>query len=236
MKRLLTACLFLSHLAINAQSVINSRIKYSIDIGSDSLNHLRQNARTSTDTLNYFLAKINNIDIDPIDGVISAIDSLVDVNNRLKIIDTRSYELFREGCVLWKRNERKTGIEKMKEAMDLFDRQKTILSVCGLFSGMRFLFSYAGLQEERLKYFSDKLKYYQKNGPVEMTGQCYHAIAGYYAAKEDYNNAISNFLQSAEVIRTLSPLGYCNEMCVTGTYYYLWGNNERAKYLLAKGL
>jgi len=236
MKKLFLLLPILYCFTVSGQTKNTFNQRFYVDINADSVKQLMLNARTPEDTLFAIAATIDNIgDFEDVKEIILLIDELVQSNSRLKLIDTKPYELFRDGLLLFENNEKVPCIEKLKESIEAFDRQKKIFGSNSLFNSVRVYYSHAGLQDEKLKYFQDKLKYYKKNGPIENTAVCYHCIAGPYSFKADYNNAISNYLKSAEVFKSFSPMGYCNEICVVGWYYYLWGNYEKAEYYLQTG-
>jgi two-component system, NtrC family, sensor kinase len=101
-----------------------------------------------------------------------------------------------------------------------------------LFNSVRKFYSDQGLDKERFDFYKKKLLFYQKHGPIENTAVCYHAMAGYFALKADYNNTIMYFLKAAEVFRQFSPSGYANEIVVTGYEYQRWGNFDLAQRYL----
>ncbi len=219
-----------------AQGMLPPPHKLCIDCTGDSINQIMLKARTSEDTLYAFVADLDNHGgPENNEGFVSLVNKLVQLNNRLKLVDTKPYELYRDGVLLWDRNEKENSIKKLKEAIEAFDRQKKILGDLSLLNALRVYLSFAGLHEERLAYYQEKLKYYQENGPLENMAACYHAIAGYYVYKADYNLAISNYLKAADCYKDFSARGYCNDICAAGKFYYEWGNYERSQYYLQIG-
>jgi class 3 adenylate cyclase len=208
------------------------------DCTTDSIFKLIASARTPEDSLYAYEAYCNSYYIsndDDMKDVVEAIDKLIRLNNRLKMIKTEPYELFRDGALLWKKGEKAKSIETIKKAISELDKDKTIFSLISWLSILRILYQNAGMENERLTYYQEKLKYYRENGPEENIAVCYHAISGYYYHKADYNNTISYLLKAAEIFKTYSPRSYANEIAVTGSCYYDWGNYERAKYFLQIG-
>ncbi len=215
-----------------------SAINPCIDCPADSISMIWANAHTAADTLYALMAEIDNFGGAPrnLDHKIQQLDKLILLNKKLKLIDIHPYENYREGMVFWIQNDQRKSIEKIKEAIDAFDRQKKIMGDFSILNGLRLYYSTAGLKEARVAYFREKLNYYELNGPVENTATCYHAIAGSYTFDADYNNAISNYLKAAEIYKTYSPGGYSNEINAIGRYYYLWGNYDRAFHYLELGI
>ena len=90
--------------------------------------------------------------------------------------------------------------------MTLFDKQKKV--IFKLLLSIRIVFTRLNQQEDRYKYYKEKLDYYLINGPVANTAACYHGLAGYYTYVGDYNLAISNYLKAASVLKQFNTLFY----------------------------
>jgi tetratricopeptide (TPR) repeat protein len=194
------------------------------------------NAKTAEDSLYAIIAEIDNFgDAKDKTRLKSLLIKAVELNGRLNVLNLQPYELFLDGMVLWDKNERLPGIEKMKESIDAFDKENRIFGNNSLFNTIRLYYNEVGMQEKKFEFYNGKLLFYQQNGPIENTGVCYHGIGGYYGYKADYNNAINAYLQSAESYKTFSQSGYANEICVIGSLYFDWGNYNRAKFYLQNG-
>lgn len=204
-----------------------------IDCSEDSINHIFTKMITRDDSLNYYVLILDNIGVLVNQKkIIADLNALIRINKELNRIDSRPYEWYRDGMILWENHEKENGIDKLKKAIELFDQQRKIFGHLSLLNLLREYFNYANKQEERLAYYQGKLDYYQKNGPIENTAACYHSIAGYFAYKAKYNMAISYYLRAAEVYKTFSLYGYYYEFSAIGTYYYLWGNYDKSKEYL----
>jgi class 3 adenylate cyclase len=210
--------------------------KPCIDCTTDSIQSMIRNARTAEDTLYSIINYLDYADMfDDPKQIVVLTDQVIRLNKKLNLINIKPYELFRDSRMLLARNETAKSIEMVKQAISECDKEKKILSLDSWLGGLRILYNTAGMQKEKLAYYEEKLAYYEENGPVENKGVCYHSIAGYYALKADYNNAISYYLKAAEVFKPYSPLAYANDIAVVGTNYYIWGNYQKAKYYLQKG-
>jgi len=196
----------------------------------DSIAIIWNNARTPADTLFAIMAQIE-INLDGsrnLEYKIRKINELARINKRLKLIDIEPYELYNEGMQKWIENDQQGAIKKIMQAIDLFDKQKKIMGINSLLNDLRLYFSNAGLRQERIDYYQEKLKFYLENGPQENVATCYHAIAGSFTYMGDYNKAISNYLKAGDIYKSYSQNGYLNEMLAAGWFYYFWGNNDKA--------
>lgn len=188
--------------------------------------------RTAEDTLFAIVADVENATLNGAAQQIESIDKIIELNSRLKLINTKPYQLQREGILLIESGKRAEGIEKYKKAIEAFDKDKRTLGKLSLLGEMRMEFNNAGMQEEKFSFYKEKLKYYLENGPVENTAVCYHGIAGYYLSKADYNNALNYYLKAAGAFKSFSKPSYCSGIYVTGWMYYNWGNIKQAEYYL----
>jgi len=227
---LMPLILIISCNSANEQRQIKSNAEVCIDCGMDSIAIIWDNARTPADTLFAIMAQIDN----DLDGPINLeyktrkINELAKINKRLKLIDIKPYELYNEGMQKWIENDQQGAIKKIKQAIELFDKQKKIMGINSLLNNLRLYFSNAGLRQERMDYFQEKLKFYQENGPQENLASCYHAIAGSFTYIGDYNKAINYYLKAGDIYKTYSQGGYLNEILAAGWYYYFWGNFDKA--------
>jgi len=204
-----------------------------IDCNVDSLaRHLRASI-SDTDRL-YTLIAITDGIIYPEnpDSALHCVQHILSLNDRLKLIDPKPFILIREGLILWKKKEGDSAINKFINAITVFDEQKKIMGQYSLLTTIREFYNNMSLHEDRLKFYEEKLNYYQLNGPVENMAACFHGIAGFYYFKADYNQSIGYYLRSASVFKRFSRIGYGNEITVVGLMYSKWGNSSRALYYL----
>ena len=103
-------------------------------------------------------------------------------------------------------------------------------------STIRTIYNFVGKQEEKFRYYTDKLAYYKKHGPIENTANCLHGIAGYYWYLGDYDKAIGYYLRAQDVYKTFDPVGYTNEKEAIGIEYLEWGNLDKAEEYLKSAL
>jgi signal transduction histidine kinase len=162
----------------------------------------------------------------PTERTLGYLVQLIQYNKHAHSIDGAPYEVLLEGISLWRKDFIQTALADFKKAVELFDRRKKVM--VKLLSAVRVLYNLLNQQEERYKYYSEKLDYYLVNGPVENTAACYHGIAGYYTYIADYNLAISNYLKAASIFKRFFTFFYNNEIAAVGIYYSIWGNDEKA--------
>ena len=57
---------------------------------------------------------------------------------------------------------------------------------------IRFMYFSAGKPVDMFRYFTEKVAYYKKHGPIENTAACYHSLGKYYLfiANESYNKVV----------------------------------------------
>jgi two-component system, NtrC family, sensor kinase len=162
------------------------------------------------------------------------VPKLLELNNRLKLIDPAPYQLIAEGNKYWTNKQYSEALKILQASIDLFDKQHK--QIVPLLMNMRILYNLVGNQEERLHYYNKKLEYYLVTGPAVNAAPCYHGVGGYYLIKGAYNLAITNYLKGAEIFRLYNPHYYANSVSVVGNTYAQWGNIEKAnqytKYII----
>ena len=147
------------------------------------------------------------------------------------------YAKYYEGILLRKNGKYEEAIDKYKSCIEAMDSMHLVQGISWQpLSDIRTLFNLAGKQEERFQYYTDKLVYYKKYGPIENTANCYHGIAGYYGRLADYNKAIEYYMRAMDVYQTFDLFAYNNEKQVIGSEYLLWGNLDKAEEYLKSAL
>jgi len=158
------------------------------------------------------------------------IGQLIQLNNKNGLIDEAPYQKIFEANNFYFKKKYTNALDAYKVAVELFDKKRK--KIPNLLLSIRNLFNLLNIQEERLKYYDEKLKYYLINGPFENTAPGYHGLGGYYTYKADYNQAISFYLKSADIFKKYYPYWYYNELGIVGVYYAEWGNlNKGLEYL-----
>jgi two-component system NtrC family sensor kinase len=155
---------------------------------------------------------------------------LLQLNSRVKLLDPEPYQLIQDGNKYWTNKQYHEALKSLQQAVDIFDKQHK--SIVPLLMNMRIVYNLLDDQEARLQYYQQKLNYYLVNGPAENTAPCYHSIAYYYFIKGAYNQALSNYLEGAEVFRQYDSHYYANSITVVGNSYALWGNLKKARQYL----
>jgi signal transduction histidine kinase len=208
--------------------VCNTKVQAQpISAGYDSLKRLLPLQNSGRGRL-YIFQQL--VDVDPTFSQHEPqnIDSLLQLNRKLHLIDAYPYQLLQKAWRYDGSKQTRQALNTTELAVYAFDKQHKQLNA--LLFNMRLYFNTLNDQEARLKFYQRQLEYYQVNGPVENTAACYHGIAGYYYYKALYNLAITNYLRDAEIYRKFNPRFYYNAMSVVATYYVQWGNYERALY------
>jgi tetratricopeptide (TPR) repeat protein len=129
-----------------------------------------------------------------------------------------------------------SSIVTFKDCIDGLDSMGIIQPAQYPLGCIQIIFDFANKQEEKFKYYIDKVVYYKKHGPIENTANCYEAIAGYYFHLADYDKAIEYYLRSIKVYETFDPPGSAIAQSEIGNAYLKWGNLEKAEEYLKAGL
>ena len=153
------------------------------------------------------------------------IQQLIDVNSQQKLIDIEPYKIIKQANNFYSKKEYVNALRYYKNAVEIFDKKRK--KIVNLLLSFRNLFNLLNMQEERFKYYNDKLSYYLLNGPFENTAAAYHGVGGYYTYTADYNQAISYYLKGAEVFKKFYPYWYHNALGIIGIYYAEWGNLKK---------
>jgi len=202
----------------------------------DSLQKVLAKEKTPKDSL-FTLQKL--VDFTPIRsdetlGYPDHIKMLLDLDQKLKLIDPAPYLLLQQGNAYWAKRQYARALKSFQDAVTIFDKQHKV--IYPLLINIRVLYNYLNTQEDRLRYFQQKLEYYQVNGPYENVAPCYHGIAGYYLFKGAYNQALNNYMKGAEIFRKFDRHFYANVTYVLGMTYNQWGNFDKARYYAGKAL
>ncbi|MEO7048477.1 MAG: hypothetical protein ABI091_24470, partial [Ferruginibacter sp.] len=219
---------------LSIQSVFSQTVNFNYDY--DSLAKQLPLKTTDAERIKLLTLLVDitpEFPVEPPPGLITFLNELIALNKKYGIDDS-AYQSMKESFELWQGGDFETALLKCKKTVDLFDKQKKVISP--YLSQIRILYNRLNLQEERFQFYKAKLEYYLLNGPVENTAACYHGIAGYYAYKADFNLAISNYLKSASVYKSFDQRNYNNEIGAAGAFYTEWGNDAKAEYYLKKAI
>jgi len=168
------------------------------------------------------------------DSSANYIRELIDLSRTQKVNDIEAYKSILDGFNFFDKLDYTNGQNALKKAITLFDISHKKIPLLLMFT--RLSYNFVGNQDSRLKYYTDKLMYYLINGPVENTAPCYHAIAGYYNYKADYNLAISNYLKAGSIYKNFDERNYLNDLDVVAQVYSDWGNYKKAAEYFNKAL
>ena len=154
------------------------------------------------------------------------IQSLIELSKSQKVKDIDAYKSLLEALYFFKKRDFLNAQNSFKISIALFDKShKKIPAILAI---TRLTYNEAGDQEDRYKFYTDKLQYYLIDGPIENVASCYHAIGGYYLYKADYNLAISNYLKAAAIYKNYDNKYYRNDLAVVADTYLDWGNYQKA--------
>jgi signal transduction histidine kinase len=191
----------------------------------DSLQQAEKKAATPAEKVRLLTLMIGNRDEG--NKSLQNLDEIMQLSAKVKSFDATPYRRLRDGLVYYNNKDWAHALASTQQAVQLFDKQKAI--IVNVLSFLRIYYNNLNQQEERLQYYRQKLAYYQVHGPIENMGVCYFGIAGYYYVKNDFNNAISYYLKSADIAKSFDNRSYLNQMSVVGNCYEKWGNDEKAQ-------
>lgn len=198
-----------------------------------------QISKTTSDTskiklliqMRYFFIMHDSLDRD------KYLKQACDLSKKTKFPYGMAWSQYYEGRLLLITDREIEAIEKYKKATDILDSLHIIQQGEGypLFD-IRRLFNWANDQEGKFKYYSDKVVFYKKHGPIENLAACFHGIAGYYWYYADYDKSIEYYLRARESYKSFDYFGYVNENQVIGNIYLEWGNLDKAELYLKSAL
>ena len=154
------------------------------------------------------------------------VQSLIELSKSQSVKNIDAYKCILTGLQFLKKKDYIGAQNSFIESITLFD--KTHKKIPRILAPIRYIFNIAGNQEDRLRYYKEKLSYYLINGPVENIASCYHCIGGYYLFKADYNKALTNYIKAAAIYKTFDNKAYQNDLGVIATTYSEWGNYDKA--------
>jgi tetratricopeptide (TPR) repeat protein len=146
------------------------------------------------------------------------------------------YDRLKEALLLSDSGKFDESIVRFKSCIAGLDSLGVIQSTLSPLNLIKNIFDFAGEQFEKFRYYTEKVSYYKRYGPVENTAVCFHGIAGYYLYLADYDKAIGYYIRAAELFKSFDSLGHAAEMCEIGNAYLQWGNLEKAEVYLKTGL
>jgi tetratricopeptide (TPR) repeat protein len=139
------------------------------------------------------------------------------------------YYRFFEGQLLADKGMFDEAIAKVKSCIDGLDSLGIVQPLDYPLYNIHFIYFLAGKQLDMFQYYSDKIVYYKRYGPIENTASCFHGLGRYYSSLADYDKAIGYFTRALEVYSSFDPLGVSNERLIIGSTYLEWGNLDKAE-------
>ncbi len=203
----------------------------------DSLTQLMENAKTDPERVRLLTMLIDlrllgsniqhNNHVEMIDYFsLPYLTRLIGLSKSEKVKNIEAYKSLLEAYGFFEKKDYLKAQNSMKKSIELFDQVHKKIPYLILFT--RISYNLAGNQEDRLKFYTEKLNYYAKYGPIENVAACYHSLGGYYVYKADFNLAISNYLKAAAIFKNFDPKSYRNDLYVVGSHYAIWGNYQKA--------
>ena len=116
--------------------------------------------------LHIHIHQVNENSLDD-DSTVAYIRSLLAENDKQKVNDIDAYRNVLEAFEFFYAKKYLDGQQALIKAITLFD--KTHKKIPRLLMFARLTYNFAGNQEDRLKYYTQKLQYYLTYGPVENT-------------------------------------------------------------------
>ncbi|MFD1470607.1 ATP-binding protein [Hymenobacter caeli] len=154
---------------------------------------------------------------------------------------TRLHRPEREACRRWLAGERLLQAKAYAPALDSLQAAVTGFDRLGrpalrLLTVVRLAYNGLNQQEAKRTYYQTKLAEYRQRGDLENMAPCYHALGSYCVSRGDYNQAIGDYLQGAELYRPFYRAYYKNALVVVGGAYLEWGNYAKAQHYLQRAL
>ena len=146
------------------------------------------------------------------------------------------YDRFYQGIILSDQNKFDEAIKSFKSCINGLDSLGIIQPAEYPLNLIQIIYDFAGKQEEKFRYYTDKVVFYKSHGPIENTANCYHGIAGYYLYVANYDKAIEYYMRARDVYKTFDSIGVINEYVFIGNAYLRWGSLEKAEEYLKAGL
>ncbi len=225
----------LSYGPLAAQTSAAARHRYW-ETRPDSLRQVLATQRADTARLRTLmhLADVSLLVGNETDLQVEEIVETADLSARLHRPERRAYRLMASGKRLYNAHDVSRALDTLQAAVVAFDRQGRFAS--NLLYAMGSLFSELRQPEAMRRYYQARLVYYQQRGATESMAPCYLALAGYYGAQGDYNQALSYNLQALQCYRFFDGNTYNNQLATIGARYATWGNTAKALHYLQQAV
>jgi two-component system NtrC family sensor kinase len=191
----------------------------------DSLRRVLATQRADTARLRT-LQQLIDCSLYAVEQVTPDVAAVVSLTKRLRRPEYRAYRLLLAGM----RGAAATAPDSLQAAVTAFDQLHR--PAPWPLSRLREAFSALNREEARLAYYQTKRAQYQRSGDTVSLAVCCHALGGSYTYRGDYNQATSQYLHAAELVRSVSPLVYYTFLQSVGGSYAKWGNYAKALHYL----
>jgi adenylate cyclase len=144
-----------------------------------------------------------------------------------------SYSLFLQGLAEWDHGNYSAAEKKLLDGINAVEAQGIPFDLYSPLSAIRIFFNETKQYEKKLKFYRDKLRYYESYGPKENIGSCYHGIGNYYLISGNAEKSIEYYSKAGENWKL-----HGNKTCmitmqiIVGMRYKEWGNLDYAQKLL----
>src|SRR5436190_11888871 len=160
-------------------------------------------------------------------SLIDYLKLLKELGNLTKINNIEAYNLCLDGFEFLAKGNFADAEQPFLKSIERFD--KFHKKIPRLLAQLRPVYNHLGRQEDRFRFYNEKLKYYLTNGPAENEVFCYHGLGGYYLYKADFNLAASNFLKCAAGNKSSVNKHDWVDLQEVADAYALWGNTDKAR-------
>lgn len=171
-------------------------------------------------------------DLFPPDSTITLLHELLELNGRLRLVDSQPYRYLLSGQELLKRNLPDSALQMFVLAIDELDKKQYIFGFHSYLTSVAALFDRVGGLQRKLNFYRSKLVEYTLTGPPLNMAGCFHGLAGCFSMQGDYDQAFTYYFKALELYKTFSLSGYAEELSVIGYNYAKWGNFKRASMYL----
>ncbi|SNC60030.1 His Kinase A (phospho-acceptor) domain-containing protein [Hymenobacter gelipurpurascens] len=204
----------------------------------DSLRQALQRPQPDTSKLRTLVHLLDITELTEIrrrEQALPLLDELLQLNQQAHFLQDAPYQELRKGVNLWLEGKNYTAaMDAMHRAVYLFDKAghpvpRLLIDLAPLYNQMK-------ASEARFTYFQQKLTYYRVHKVQENMAACYLVLGGSYRHRGDYNRAISNYLQAADLFAGFDHMLQASELVVAGSAYADWGNNQKALHYMKQAV
>ena len=167
----------------------------------------------------------------------NAIPLLVQALSISKKINYRAglaYQGYYDALLSWDLGNEDLAEKQIIACIHALDKERVIQDLYSPLSSLRLFYNVTRQYEKKLNFYKERLAYYEKNGPYENIGSCYHGFGNHYLLTANYEKSLEYYSRAGENWKS-----WGNETCymiikfVLADKYFEWGNTEYAERLMA---